>query len=127
VAKLRSATTSISRSSRQRFYRETIRGKATPKASTRNSPAGTASRCVPRQFEPRTHKALSSLRRFAAAIPNNWIPSVERGIREAAARGYLAVFPVTDFRATLYAASITTSIPRTWRSESPARLRSRRP
>jgi elongation factor G len=39
---------------------------------------------------------------FGGAIPKNWIPSVERGIREAAARGYLAGFPVTDFRATLY-------------------------
>src|SRR6267154_86548 len=39
---------------------------------------------------------------FGGAIPKNWIPSVERGIREAAARGFLAGFPVTDFRATLY-------------------------
>jgi len=27
---------------------------------------------------------------FGGAIPKNWIPSVERGIREAAARGFLA-------------------------------------
>jgi elongation factor G len=39
---------------------------------------------------------------FGGAIPKNWIPSVERGIRESAERGYLAGFPVTDFRATLY-------------------------
>src|SRR5258707_31904 len=39
---------------------------------------------------------------FGGAIPHNWIPSVERGIRESAARGFLAGFPMTDFRATLY-------------------------
>ena len=39
---------------------------------------------------------------FGGAIPKNWIPSVESGIRESAERGYLAGFPVTDFRATLY-------------------------
>src|SRR5499433_4194306 len=39
---------------------------------------------------------------FGGAIPKNWIPSVERGIREAAVRGFLAGFPMTDFRATLY-------------------------
>jgi elongation factor G len=39
---------------------------------------------------------------FGGAIPRNWIPSVEKGIRDAAARGYLAGFPVVDFRAVLY-------------------------
>ena len=39
---------------------------------------------------------------FGGAIPKNWIPSVEKGIRAAAERGYLAGFPVVDFRAVLY-------------------------
>src|SRR5207244_5224596 len=39
---------------------------------------------------------------FGGAITKNWIPSVEKGIRDAAARGYLAGFPVVDFRAILY-------------------------
>jgi elongation factor G len=39
---------------------------------------------------------------FGGAIPKNWIPSVEKGIRASAERGYLAGFPVVDFRATLY-------------------------
>ena len=34
--------------------------------------------------------------------PQELDSSVERGIRESAERGYLAGFPVTDFRATLY-------------------------
>ena len=39
---------------------------------------------------------------FGGAIPKNWIPSVEKGIRDSAERGYLAGFPVVDFRASLY-------------------------
>src|SRR5499433_4523631 len=39
---------------------------------------------------------------FGGSIPKNWIPSVEKGIRDAAARGFLAGFPLTDFRAILY-------------------------
>ncbi|MGC2721190.1 MAG: elongation factor G, partial [Candidatus Acidiferrales bacterium] len=39
---------------------------------------------------------------FGGAIPRNWIPSVEKGVRESAERGYLAGFPVVDFRIILY-------------------------
>jgi elongation factor G len=39
---------------------------------------------------------------FGGAIPKNFIPPVEKGIRDAAARGYLAGYPVVDFRVILY-------------------------
>jgi elongation factor G len=39
---------------------------------------------------------------FGGAIPKNFIPAVEKGIVEAAQRGYLAGFPVVDFRVILY-------------------------
>ena len=39
---------------------------------------------------------------FGGAIPKNYIPAVEKGILEAAARGFLAGYPVVDFRVTLY-------------------------
>ncbi len=39
---------------------------------------------------------------FGGAIPKNFIPAVEKGIRDAAGRGYLAGFPVVDFRVILY-------------------------
>jgi elongation factor G len=39
---------------------------------------------------------------FGGSIPRNFIPAVEKGIVEAAARGYLAGFPVVDFRVILY-------------------------
>jgi len=35
-------------------------------------------------------------------IPRNYIPSVEKGVREAMEQGVIAGYPVTDMRATLY-------------------------
>ena len=39
---------------------------------------------------------------FGGAIPRNFIPAIEKGIVETAARGYLAGFPVVDFKVTVY-------------------------
>src|SRR5690606_1882188 len=39
---------------------------------------------------------------FGGAIPRQFVPAVEKGIQEARMRGYLAGFPVVDFRATVY-------------------------
>ncbi len=39
---------------------------------------------------------------FGGAIPRQFVPAVEKGILEAADRGYLAGFPVVDFRVVLY-------------------------
>lgn len=39
---------------------------------------------------------------FGGAIPKNYIPAVEKGIVEAAHKGFLAGYPVVDFRVTLY-------------------------
>src|SRR5204863_7757691 len=36
------------------------------------------------------------------SVPKNVSPSVEKGIREAAAEGVLAGYPLSDFKATLY-------------------------
>ena len=39
---------------------------------------------------------------FGGAIPKTYIPAVEKGIVEAAQRGFLAGYPVVDFKVTLY-------------------------
>ena len=39
---------------------------------------------------------------FGGAIPRNFIPAIEKGIVESAARGYLAGYTVVDFRAVVY-------------------------
>jgi elongation factor G len=39
---------------------------------------------------------------FGGSIPRNFIPAVEKGIIDSAARGYLAGCPVVDFRVILY-------------------------
>jgi elongation factor G len=39
---------------------------------------------------------------FGGAIPRNFIPAIEKGIVESAARGFLAGYPVVDFKATVY-------------------------
>jgi elongation factor G len=38
---------------------------------------------------------------FGGSIPQNYRPAVEKGIHDAASRGYLAGYPVVDFRVTL--------------------------
>ncbi len=39
---------------------------------------------------------------FGGSIPKNYIPAVEKGIIETAERGYLAGFPMVDFKVTVY-------------------------
>ena len=39
---------------------------------------------------------------FGGAIPRQFVPAVEKGIQDARIRGFLAGYPMVDFRATVY-------------------------
>jgi elongation factor G len=39
---------------------------------------------------------------FGGAIPRQYVPAVEKGIRESAARGFLAGYPVVDIKVTVF-------------------------
>jgi elongation factor G len=86
-------------------YLETIRGKAEAEGKHKKQTGGHGQFAVCRiKLEPRAHGAgfefVDDV--FGGAIPNNFIPSVEKGIRASAERGYLAGYPVVDFRAVLF-------------------------
>lgn len=86
-------------------YRETIRGRADVEGKHKKQSGGHGQFGVCRiKMEPAERgKGIEFVDDiFGGAIPKNWIPSVEKGIRDAAARGFLAGFPVVDFRVSLY-------------------------
>ena len=86
-------------------YRETIRSKAEAQGRHKKQTGGHGQfgDCKIR-MEPMPRGAGFEFASevFGGAIPRNFIPAIEKGIVESAARGYLAGFPVVDFKATVY-------------------------
>ena len=88
-------------------YRETIRGKADVQGRHKKQTGGHGQygdckikmEPLPRNSEVE-FEFVNDI--FGGAIPRNFIPAVEKGIKDAATRGYLAGYPVVNFRAILY-------------------------
>jgi elongation factor G len=86
-------------------YRETIRGKADAQGKHKKQTGGHGQYgdCWIK-MEPLARGAgfefVNDI--FGGAIPRNFIPAVEKGIVEAASKGFLAGYPVVDFRVILY-------------------------
>jgi elongation factor G len=86
-------------------YRETIRGKADVQGRHKKQTGGHGQYgdCkIKMEPLPRGSEFEFVNDIFGGAIPKNFIPAVEKGIKDAAARGYLAGYPVVDFKVVLY-------------------------
>lgn len=86
-------------------YRETIRGRADVHGRHKKQTGGHGQfgDCKIR-IEPLERGAKFEFANeiFGGAIPRQFVPAVEKGILEAAERGYLAGFPMVDFKVVLY-------------------------
>jgi len=86
-------------------YRETIRGNADVQGRHKKQTGGHGQfgDCWIRMEPlPRGGKFEFANEIFGGSIPRNFIPAVEKGIVEAAEKGYLAGYPVVDFKVTVY-------------------------
>ena len=92
-------------------YRETIKGKAQVQGRHKKQSGGRGQfgDCWIR-MEPNPRGAgyefLDEI--VGGSIPRNYIPAVDKGIQEAAVRGFLAGYPMVDFKVALYDGSYHT-------------------
>ena len=86
-------------------YRETIRGHADVQGRHKKQTGGHGQfgDCwIKMDPLPRGAKFEFANEIFGGAIPKNFIPAVEKGIVEAAENGFLAGYPMVDFKVTVY-------------------------
>jgi elongation factor G len=86
-------------------YRETIRGHAEAQGKHKKQTGGHGQfgDCRIRMEPlPRGSGIVFANDIFGGAIPRQFVPAVEKGIHESAGRGYLAGYPVVDFKVTVF-------------------------
>lgn len=85
-------------------YRETIKARVEVQGRHKKQTGGRGQfgdcKCI---FEPQERGAgfFFEDKIFGGAIPQQWRPAVEKGIKDAAVRGALAGYPLVDFRVQL--------------------------
>jgi elongation factor G len=85
-------------------YKETIRGKTQSHGRYKKQTGGHGMfGDVWIEIEPAPEQGVVFAERVVGGVvPRNFFPGVEKGIRETAAEGVLAGYPLSDFKATLY-------------------------
>lgn len=86
-------------------YKETIRSSASAQGRLKKQSGGRGQYGDTwLKVEPLPHGAGFEFvdQIVGGAVPRNYIPAVEKGVREAMANGYLAGYPMVDVRVTLY-------------------------
>jgi elongation factor G len=91
-------------------YRETIRGKAQVEGRYKKQTGGHGMfGHVWLEIEPNPGGGVEFAERIVGgSVPKGFFPGIEKGIRETAAEGVLAGYPLSDFKATLYDGSFHT-------------------
>jgi elongation factor G len=84
-------------------YRETIKGSSKAEGRHKKQTGGRGQfGHVWIEFEPTESEFEFVDKIFGGAVPRQYIPAVEKGLREAMVEGVLAGYPVTGLKATLY-------------------------
>lgn len=84
-------------------YRETIKGKATVEGKHKKQSGGHGQYGhVKIEFEPGiSEEMIFEEKVFGGAVPKNYFPAVEKGLRDSCQKGVLAGYPVVNLKATL--------------------------
>lgn len=84
-------------------YKETIRTKSEVQGKHKKQSGGAGQYGdVWVRFEPTDEEFVFAEEIFGGAVPRNFFPAVEKGLKEAMAHGPLAGYPMTGVKATLY-------------------------
>jgi elongation factor G len=86
-------------------YRETVRARAEAQGRHKKQTGGHGQfgDCRLRiEPLPRGSGVVFANDIFGGAIPRQYVPAVEKGVHECAARGYLAGYPVVDIKVTVF-------------------------
>ncbi|TQQ84261.1 elongation factor G [Peptacetobacter hominis] len=84
-------------------YRETIKGKSDVQGKHKKQSGGHGQYGdVKIRFERSSEPFEFDEEIFGGSVPKQYIPAVEKGLKESMAKGILAGYPVTQIKATLY-------------------------